>query len=178
LRLPQHKPSRVTRHVERQGQWEIIPHKSKSFSEGLYLIFGGILAAILTAFVILGLRVPMLGDWRNYALVVGALLFASLGIGFLISLVSQGDSQAVQLSMIVLLATVFFSGFFLRLDLLWEPVRVVAWLLPATYGILLLQDILLRGPLTQPYLVAALLGIGVTLFFFDWLLLRRQMARL
>ncbi len=142
-----------------------------------YLIFSGLLAAILTAFVAYLFGEPMLGDWRTYVLVVAALLFTSLGIGFIISLVSTSDSQAVQLSMLVLLATVFFSGFFLRLDLLWAPVRTVSWLLPATYTIILLQDVLLRGPLTQPYLLPILFAIGVLLFLIALLLLRRQMAR-
>jgi len=72
-------------------------------------------------------------------------LFTSLGIGFAISIVSQTDSQAVQYSMIILLASVFFSGFIMSLDMLLPPVRVISWLLPTTYGTLLLRDIALRG---------------------------------
>ncbi|HXV42157.1 MAG TPA: ABC transporter permease, partial [Anaerolineae bacterium] len=99
-----------------------------------YIVFSGILAVILTLLVIYGLAVPMLGTWLSYGLVIAALIFTSLGIGFVISLLAQTDSQAVQYSMIVLLASVFFSGAFLALQTLWEPVRVVSWALPATYG--------------------------------------------
>ncbi len=142
-----------------------------------YLLFSGVLAAILTGLVVFVLKVPMLGDWRNFALVVAALLFASLGFGFLISLASNTDSQAVQYAMLLLLATVFFSGFFMRLETLAEPVRIISWLLPGTYGILLLQDIMLRGTLNNPTLLYALALIGAFLFFFSLLLLRRRMAR-
>ncbi len=142
-----------------------------------YLLFGGILAALLTAVLVYGLQVPMLGDWRNYALVIAALLFASLGIGFVLSLLAQNDSQAVQYAMLVLLATVFFSGFFMRLDMLWQPVRAVSWALPATYSILLLQDVMLRGPVAQPWLLAQLAVIGVIAFILALLLLRRRLAR-
>ncbi|HBY95899.1 MAG TPA: hypothetical protein DEP84_18415 [Chloroflexi bacterium] len=142
-----------------------------------YLLFAGLLAAILTALLIFGLRVPMLGLWTGYTLVIIALLFTSLSFGFVISLMAQTDNQAVQYSMIMLLTAVFFSGFFLSLDTLWAPVRVISWALPATYGILLLQNIMLRGYLANPNLLFSLTAIGVVLFFMALLLLQRQMAR-
>ena len=110
-----------------------------------YMLFGGVIAAILSALLVFVLHVPMLGNWWYFALVLAAVLFTSLGIGFAISIVSQTDSQAVQYSMIILLASVFFSGFIMSLDMLWLPVRVISWMLPTTYGTLLLRDIALRG---------------------------------
>ena len=89
-----------------------------------YLLFGGVIAAILSALLVFVLHVPMLGNWWNFTLVIAAVLFTSLGIGFAISIVSQTDSQAVQYSMIVLLASVFFSGFIMSLDMFWEPVKL------------------------------------------------------
>ncbi len=141
-----------------------------------YLIFGGVLAAILMILVTFGLGAPVLGLWWEVALVIAVLLFTSLGIGFIISLISKTDTQAVQYSMIVLLTSVFFSGFILGLETLWEPVRVISWALPATYGILLLRDIMLRGdPLAwSTFLILAVIGLG--LFVTAWLLLRRSMA--
>jgi membrane glycosyltransferase len=50
---------------------------------------------------------PMLGTWWHFTLVIAAVLFTSLGICFVISIVSQTDSQAMQYSMIILLASVF-----------------------------------------------------------------------
>ncbi len=142
-----------------------------------YMIFSAILAIVLTLLILLVLHVPMLGDWRNYALVIAALLFSSLGYGLVISLISQTDSQAVQYAMLLLLTTVFFSGFFMRLETLAEPIRLISWALPATYAILLLQDLMLRGPLIQPNLLYALAGMGVILFLLSLLLLRRKMVR-
>ncbi len=142
-----------------------------------YLLFAAFLSAVLTLLLLYALHVPMLGDWRNYAIVVGALLFAALGYGFVISLISQTDSQAVQYAMLLLLATVFFSGFFMRLETLIQPVQIVSWALPGTYAILLLQDIMLRGTLTRPDLLYALIGMGIILFLISLLLLRRKMVR-
>ena len=142
-----------------------------------YLLFGGMIALIITLTVVFALQVPMLGNWVDYGLVILVLLFTSLGMGFLISLISQTETQAVQFSMFTLLGSVFFSGFFLDLRYLWEPVRVFSWALPATYGIRLLQDIMLRGVLQQPLFLNALTAIGLVLFVIAWLLLRRRMAR-
>ena len=142
-----------------------------------FLILGGLLAAILTALVIFMLNVPMLGDWLAYTAVVLALLYTSLAMGFAISTISQTDSQAVQYSMIVLLASIFFSGFFIALHHLLTGVHIVSWLLPATYGTALLQDVMLRGLPPEPLLLIGLILYGVLLFTFAWWRLRRLMAR-
>jgi ABC-2 type transport system permease protein len=142
-----------------------------------YFIFSVILTAILTALIYYGLRIPVLGNWVNYALVIMALLFTSLGIGFLISLLSQTDSQAVQLTMIVLLASVLFSGFMLNLELIWEPVKILSWTLPTTYGVIMLRDIFLLGQAPSPTLLLGLTGIGLLLGVVSWGLLRRELAK-
>lgn len=141
-----------------------------------YLIFGSFLAAVLILLVVVGLGAPLLGAWWGMVLVLAALLFSSLGIGFIISLVSRTDTQAVQYSMIVLLTSVFFSGFILSLDALWQPVRLISWMLPATYGILMLRDIMLRGDPPVWGLLFQLILIGAGLFAAAWFLLRRSMG--
>lgn len=143
-----------------------------------YLLFGGVLALILFALVIFGMGVPILGSPFSAGLVIIILLFASLGIGFVISSLSNTDIQAVQYSMIVLLTSVFFSGFLLGLETLWEPVRIISWSLPATYGIQLLRDIMLRGDPPAFTLLFQLTVIGLGLFLLAWWLLRRSMVRI
>jgi len=138
-----------------------------------YLLFGGVIAAILSALLVFVMHVPMLGNWWNFALVIGGVLFTSLGIGFAISIVSQTDSQAVQYSMIILLASVFFSGFIMSLDVLWEPVRVISWMLPTTYGTLMLRDIALNGAGPNWGLLGGLIALGLGLMFISWRLMRR-----
>jgi ABC-2 type transport system permease protein len=140
-----------------------------------YLLFEILLAGVITFLAVWLLKVPMFGHWTNYALAVIVLLFTSLGVGFLISLISQTDTQAVQYSMLLLLASIFFSGFFLDLRLMWEPMKVLAWSLPATYGIRMLQDIMLRGASAPALILQGLALIGIVLFFIDWLILRKRM---
>jgi ABC-2 type transport system permease protein len=109
--------------------------------------------------------------------VIAALLFASLGIGFVISLFAQTDSQAVQYAMLVLLTSVFFSGLFISQHLLWAPVRVISWLLPVTYGLTLLHGVMLRGVSLNWLLWLGMLAIGLLLMLLAWLRLHRLMAR-
>jgi ABC-2 type transport system permease protein len=141
-----------------------------------YMLFGGVIAAILSALLAFALHVPMLGNWWYFALVIAAVLFTSLGIGFAISIVSQTDSQAVQYSMIILLTSVFFSGFIMSLDMLLPPVRVISWLLPTTYGTLLLRDIALRGTDPNWLLLGGLVAIGLALMLISWRLMRRLIS--
>jgi ABC-2 type transport system permease protein len=140
-----------------------------------YLVFEILLAGVITFLAVWVLRVPMFGQWTQYAIAVIVLLFTSLGVGFLISLISQTDTQAVQYSMLLLLASIFFSGFFLDLRLMWEPIKVLAWSLPATYGIRMLQDIMLRGASAPILVLEGLALIGIGLFLVAWFILRRRM---
>ena len=102
------------------------------------------------------------------------MLFTSLGLGFLISLISKTDTQAVQYSMLLLLASIFFSGFLLDLRLMWKPITAIAWSLPATYGIRMLQDIMLRGAPIPLLIFGGIAVIGLVLFVIDWLILRKN----
>ena len=142
-----------------------------------YLIFGGVLAIVLLLLIVFGLGVPVLGSWLGIAVVITAFLFTAMGIGFVISLVSSTDIQAVQYAMIVLLTSVFFSGFFLSLEVLWDPVKIISWSLPATYGIALMRDLMLRGSSLDAGLLLQMLAIGGGLFLLAWWLLRRSMVR-
>lgn len=140
-----------------------------------YFLFSIVLTAALTALLVFGLKIPMLGSWWFYALTIIVLLFTSLGIGFVISILSETDTQAVQLTMIVLLASVFFSGFMLNLELIWDPVRTISWTLPTTYGIIMIRDIFLLGQMPNLMLFVGLTAIGIFLMIVAWLLLRRAL---
>jgi ABC-2 type transport system permease protein len=141
-----------------------------------YLLLGGAVATVLTAMVVAALDVPMVGSWGDVAIALALTLFASVGLGFVISLVSASDTQAVQYTMITLLGSLFFSGFFLSIGQLAEPARIISWLLPATYGMELLRDVMLRGQSLDVTVVAGLAGYGVAAFVFALAGTRRRLA--
>jgi ABC-2 type transport system permease protein len=108
---------------------------------------------------------------------VGLLILASLGLGLLISIISDSERQAVQLSLLVLLASVFFSGFVLPITEFNEPVMIAAYAIPVTSGIQLMQDVMLRGTIEDPWQVMLLIAIALILLVACWMLLRRGMSR-
>lgn len=142
-----------------------------------YGLLGGGVAALTIALVVAGFAVPVLGDPAIIAGTIALLLVASLGLGLFIATVSDSERQAVQLSLLVLLASVFFSGFVLSIDEFNAPVRAIAYLLPVTHGIRLLQDVMLRGGTREVWEFAALAGIALVTLVGAWILLRRGMTR-
>ena len=79
--------------------------------------------------------------------------------------------------LLVLLASVFFSGFVLPISEFNGPVRAGAYLIPVTSGISLIQDVMLRGEIREPWQAMLLAAISLVLLLACWLLLRRNMTR-
>jgi ABC-2 type transport system permease protein len=145
---------------------------------GKVLAFGllsAVIAGLTFALLIFGLKVPMLGDPGALAGVVALLVLASLGLGMLIAAVSDSERQVVQLSLLLLLASVFFSGFVLGTDEFTEPVRSLTALLPVTNGIQLIGDVMLRGSVQAINTVWILAGEIAVYTGLAWLILRRAM---
>ena len=138
-------------------------------------LLGSFIAALSTWLLVSVLGVPMLGTAAAVALVIGLLLLASLGLGLLISVVSDSERQAVQLSLLTLLASMFFSGFVLRISEFQPAIQVAAYALPVTHGISLLQELMLTGAVTQSWQLVALTGIAGVLLVSSWVLLRREL---
>lgn len=129
-----------------------------------YALLSLMVTAIVGASMIYLLRIPLLGGYLLAVAVILLLTFAGLGLGLLISLVADSERMAVQLSMLVLIASVFFSGFVLPVQDFIGPVQYVSYSLPVTHGIALLQDAMLRGRITEPWMLVALATIGVVLY--------------
>ena len=158
--------------------FRISPINSLELVLGKYLGLGlvsAIIAVITSVLLVTLLGVPLLGNVWLVAGVIALLVFASLGLGLLISVIADSERQAVQLALLLLLASVFFSGFVLPINEFREGVQYGAYALPVTHGIRLLQDLMLRGDTTAWWQVTALAGIGVVLLVLTTLALRRSM---
>jgi ABC-2 type transport system permease protein len=152
--------------------WEILAAKLVA-----YLFVGGVIAAITLGLMRLGFGVPMLGDFRLLIATVGLVLLASLALGLAIAVISDSERQAVQLSLLVLLASVFFSGFVLSIDEFTPLVRTLAYVLPVTHGIRLMQDVMLRGGATKLWSYSMLGVIAGLMLVYAWIMLRKGMSR-
>lgn len=141
-----------------------------------YGLLGGVIAAALLGLVVGVLGVPMLASIGTLAAGLAAVVFVSIAAGALIALVSQTDSQAVQYAMLVLLASIFLSGFLLSLERFTPQLQAVARALPATHGIAALRTTMLRGaPATNEIVVLSAMAAGALLLAL--VLLRRRLAR-
>ena len=159
--------------------FRVAPVGSLGILLGNYLAFGFVnlfVAAVVCGMLVLLLNVPLLATAGDVGEVIVLLTFASLGLGLLISTVVDSERQAVQLSMLVLLASVFFSGFVLPLDQFLPAMHYAAYGLPVTHAIQLLQDFMLRGHTNAGWELSALAAIGVVLFIATFLSLRRNMV--
>jgi ABC-2 type transport system permease protein len=160
--------------------FRIAPISTAEVLLGKLLAFSVLSAAIsaLTVGLLVGLLgVPMEGSMLVLAGVIGLLTLASLSIGLFIAVVSDSERQAVQLSLLVLLASVFFSGFVLAVEEFQPAVRGVSYALPVTHGIRLLQDLMLRGWTAATWQIVALGAIGLAFIVPTWLILGRRMTR-
>jgi len=156
--------------------FRVSPIRTGELVVGKGLAFGLLAAAVAGvtfALLILGFHVPMLGDPAALAGIVALLIAASLGLGLLVAGVSDSERQVVQLSLLLLLASVFFSGFVLGTDEFSEPVRSLTALLPVTNGIQLIGDVMLRGSTAAVNALWALAAEVVVYTGLAWLLLRR-----
>lgn len=110
-----------------------------------YLSLSSALAFTLFAAMRFVFLVPILGSYT--ALLAASLIyiFALLSLGLLISTRAANQMQALQMTMALMLPSVFFSGFiFPRESMPWIFYAIGA-ALPATYYIELLRAIILRG---------------------------------
>ncbi len=122
-----------------------------------FLVFGGVMAALLVVVVDLGLGVEVRGDLSWMAVVFGLLLVSSIGAGLVLSALARSDAQAVQYAMLFLLTSLFFGGFFLDLEAIRYPFKAISWLLPVSYAIRGLQNVMLRG---EPPEISDLAGLA------------------
>jgi ABC-2 type transport system permease protein len=147
--------------------FRLSPTSAREILAGKYVAFGllnMIIAGLTIALMVLVLRVPLLSNVPFVVLIILLLSLASLGLGLLISALADSERQAVQLALLVLLASVFFSGFAVPLRDFDPAVRNLAYALPVTHGIRLLQDAFLRGTWTSWNMgVLTLIGVALLL---------------
>jgi ABC-2 type transport system permease protein len=157
-------------------RFRVAPVTSMELLIGKYVAYAVLslaVSAIVGALLVYVLGVPLLGGIPLFVGIVLLLTFASLGVGLLISLIADSERQAVQLSMLVLLASVFFSGFVLPVTDFAEWTQYIAYALPVTHGIATLQEHMLRGTVTELWMLGVLAAIGLVLYVGSLLRLRR-----
>jgi ABC-2 type transport system permease protein len=121
--------------------------------------------AIVLAVGIAIFGVPFRGSPGVFALGALLFLFVTLGIGVLISTVSQNQGQAIQLAVMTMLPQILLSGLIFPLSSIVAGVRWISYLLPLTYFNEISRGVMLRaepiGPLWRPFTFMAVLGVVI-----------------
>ena len=143
-----------------------------------YMVIGFIMACSLFVFMRYLFHVPIAGSVS--VLMVGTLLyiFCLLSLGLLVSTRAQNQMQALQMTMTLILPTVFFSGFIFPRETMPAFFYYFGSALPTTYYINLLRGIILRGAHLGDHMddLTILTGMGILLFAVCALRFRKKIA--
>lgn len=140
------------------------------------LTIGALVVGALTAAAVAFFDFQLAGSWGWYAISTVLVLLAAQGLGFVLAAAADNESQAVQYAMIALLVSIFFSGFFISVERLIPPVRALSFLIPASYGIVALQDIAFRGTVPSGPTIGGAALLAIVLLYSAWQLLRRRVV--
>lgn len=143
-----------------------------------YWCVGMAMATFLLALMRFLFQVPIAGSLT--ALFVATLLytFSLLSIGLLVSTRAETQMQALQMSMALILPSVFFSGFIFPRETMPLIFYGIGSVLPTTYYIELLRAIILRGASLPDFYnhLAILAFMGAFLFVICSLRFRKRMG--
>ncbi len=143
-----------------------------------YFLVASIDMVLVTVLGLVLFGVPFAGSPFVFALGAALFLIAVLGLGVLISSISQTEGQAIQTAMFFLLPQILLSGMIFPLTAMPWGIRWIGYLLPLTYFIDISQGIMLRGEsisgLWIPFVV--LTGMAVGIFGAAVLRFRRDLA--
>lgn len=110
-----------------------------------YWVVGMAMAIFLLGLMRFLFQVPIVGSLPALFLATLLYTFSLLSIGLLVSTRAQTQMQALQMSMALILPSVFFSGFIFPRETMPFIFYAIGSVLPTTYYIELLRAIILRG---------------------------------
>jgi ABC-2 type transport system permease protein len=162
-------------------QLAVMPFRPADVFVGKILPYFLIAAIDLTVITIVGntlFDVPFRGSVLTLALGATLFLFVTLGLGVLISTVSQNQGQAIQLAFMTVLPQILLSGLLFPLHSMAAGVRWIGYILPLTYFIQLSRGVMVRGtPIDALVLPLAMLAVlGVVVFGLSLVRFRRDLA--
>jgi ABC-2 type transport system permease protein len=143
-----------------------------------YWCVGMVMAVFLLTLMRFLFQVPIAGSLTALFLATLLYTFSLLAIGLLVSTRAATQMQALQMSMALILPSVFFSGFIFPRETMPGIFYAIGAILPTTYYIELLRAIILRGADVRDF--ARHLGIlaimGLVLFALCSLRFRKRLA--
>jgi ABC-2 type transport system permease protein len=154
----------------------VMPLRAWDVIAGKIVPYLMVAAVDLVLVIVIGMgvfHVPFAGNVAVFALGAALFLLVTLGMGVLISTVSQNQGQAIQLAFMILLPQVLLSGLIFPVSSMAAGVRWISYVLPLTYFIEISRGVMLKAvpisALGQPLgllalLAAVVLGLAIIRF--------------
>src|SRR5207248_10781771 len=89
--------------------------------------------------------VEFAGSFALLLVLAALFVLSSLGLGLLVSTVSQTQTQAMQMALFIMLPSIILSGFVFPRDAMPLPIRALGLLIPLTYFLQILRGSSLKG---------------------------------
>ena len=162
-------------------QLAVMPFRPRDVFVGKIAPYFLVATIDLAIILVVGTRlfdVPFRGPVLVLALGALLFLFVTLGLGVLISSVSDNQGQAIQLSLMILIPQVLLSGMIFPIDSMGEGIRWISYLLPLRYFIEISRGVMIRGAdlaaVWEP--IALLAAIGIVTFGLSLVRFRADLA--
>ena len=150
-------------------QLAVMPLRPRDVFVGKIAPYFAVAAVDMAVVLVIGTAlfdVPFNGSVVTLATGAVLFLFVTLGLGVLISSVSENQGQAIQMALMILLPQVLLSGIIFPLDSMAPGVRWIGYGLPLSYFNLVAKGVMVRGAgfadLVLPLTVLA--GMGIVIF--------------
>jgi ABC-type multidrug transport system permease subunit len=137
-----------------------------------YLCIGMAMAIILFIIMRFLFNVPIAGSVIAMLFSTLVYVFALLSLGLLVGTKAENQMQALQMSMVFMLPSVFFSGFIFPRETMPWIFYALGALFPTTYFISLMRAIILRGATLFEYWPHLIILIAMSVLLFGFCALR------
>jgi drug efflux transport system permease protein len=110
-----------------------------------YFVTGVVEFTVIITFMRFAFGIPMHGNVLVLGVLTMAYLFVNLAIGILISSKANSQAEALQLCMVVMLLSIFLSGFMFPRETMPLWAYIASHFVPATYMVQIARGVILRG---------------------------------
>ncbi len=143
-----------------------------------YLCIGLVMASGLIAIMNWLFHVPIAGSLTGLFAAIVVYIFCLLSLGLLVSTRAQNQIQALQMTMVFIMPSVFFSGFIFPRETMPWIFYALGAVLPTTYFIELARAVILRGASLADFWqhLVILTAMGLALFSLCALRFKKKIA--
>jgi ABC-2 type transport system permease protein len=160
----------IVRERERGTIEQLIVTPIRSWELILGKIIPYILLAFLNMFEVLAIGhfwfgVPVRGNIFLILVLSGLFLLTSLGIGLFASTIASTQQEAMLVVWMLLLPSLFLSGFFFPLEAMPEVLQWVSYLIPLRYYLIIIRSLMLKDvgayALRSEIIALTIFGVGL-----------------